>query len=171
MALAVPAQVRVRPMQPDDVPSIIHIERQSFASSWQPEAFYRELSNPTARYLVAESPAGEVVGFIGMWVVIDESHITTLAVQPEWRQRGIGRRLLAGLLLEGVRLGARRVTLEVRTSNTEAIALYRKFGFHQVAVIARYYHDTNEDALVMVLRGVDRVTVQERIRALAASGA
>jgi len=168
MALAVPARVRIRPMLPEDVPHIIQIERMSFASSWQPEAFYRELSNPTACYLAAESPEGEVAGFVGMWVVVDESHITTLAVHPDWRHRGIGRRLLAGLLLEGVRRGARRATLEVRTSNAEAIALYRQFGFRQVAIIARYYHDTNEDGLVMVLRGMDRLPVQERIRALVA---
>lgn len=171
MALVLPTRVRVRAMTPDDVPTVIHIERASFPTSWRPEAFHRELANATACYVVAHAPAAEVIGFGGMWLVTDEGHITTLAVHPDWRRQGVGRQLLAALLLEAVRRGARRMTLEVRAGNEAARALYEQFGFRAVAVLARYYRDTAEDALVMVLRGVDRLEVQQRIVRVASASA
>lgn len=138
------------PMAREDLDRVVAIERQSFPTSWRREAYERELLNPSARYLVAKVGRG-VVGYGGMWVIAPEAHITTLAVAPEHRRRGIGERLLSALLEAAEDMGAARVTLEVRESNAAARALYHKYGFEAVAYMRGYYPDTGEDAVVMWL--------------------
>ncbi len=90
-----------------------------------------------------------VCGYIGMWLIVDEGHITNLAVHPAYRRRGIGRLLLKSLIQAGKRYGLRRLTLEVRRSNLAAQKLYMEFGFTTVGVRSRYYLDNHEDALIM----------------------
>lgn len=142
--------VTISPMRAGDVEDVARVERQCFTTHWPVSAFLNELSNRAACYLVAR--AGDVVvGYAGMWLVMDEAHITTLGVLPEWRRRGIGERLLAELLLEARGRGAVRATLEVRVSNHAAQRLYDKYGFKTVAIRKGYYTDTNEDAMVMWL--------------------
>ena len=143
-------ELTIVPMARQDLDRVVAIERQSFPTSWQRDAYERELVNVNARYLVAKVGV-EVVGFGGMWVISPEAHITTLAVAPEHRRRGIGERLLAALLEAAADMGATRVTLEVRESNAEARALYDKYGFQAVAYMRGYYPDTGEDAVVMWL--------------------
>ncbi|MBA2264576.1 MAG: ribosomal protein S18-alanine N-acetyltransferase [Chloroflexi bacterium] len=147
--MALTARVVVGPMRPEDVPAVHEIERLSFSTPWPAHAFEQELKgNRLAHYLVAR--AGErIAGFAGMWLMVDEAHITTFGVHPDWRRQRIGRQLLLNLVELAVTIGAARMTLEVRPSNEAAQALYRTFGFEVVGRRARYYTDDHEDALVM----------------------
>jgi ribosomal-protein-alanine N-acetyltransferase len=160
--VALTARVVVEPMGLADVPAVHEIERLSFSTPWPAHAFEQELKgNRLARYVVAR--AGQrVVGFAGIWLMVDEAHVTTFGVHPDWRRQGIGRQLLLNLVELSVAIGARRMTLEVRASNGAAQELYRQFGFEVTGRRPRYYTDDGEDALVMttpalvdpVMRGV-----------------
>lgn len=147
--MALTARVVVDAMTTDDVYAVHEIERLSFAVPWPPYAFEQELrGNRLARYLVAR--AGDaVVGFAGIWLMVDDAHVTTFGVHPDWRRQGIGRQLLLNLAELSTAIGARQMTLEVRVSNEAAQALYRGFGFEVVGRRPRYYTDDGEDALVM----------------------
>lgn len=90
-----------------------------------------------------------IVGFAGMWLMLDEAHVTTIGVKRDLRGQGLGEVLFATLLDIAMQIGARRATLEVRVSNYPAQALYRKYGFHEEGIRRRYYSDDNEDALIM----------------------
>jgi ribosomal-protein-alanine N-acetyltransferase len=147
--MALTARVTIDPMRLADVPAVHEIERLSFATPWPAHAFEQELrGNRLATYLVAR--AGDaVVGFAGIWLMVDEAHITTFGVHPDWRRQGIGRQLLLSLAEVSTDIGARRMTLEVRVSNAGAQALYQAFGFEVAGRRPRYYTDDGEDALVM----------------------
>ena len=147
--MAVGLPVAVEPMRLGDVPEVIAIERLSFSSPWPAFAFEQELTaNRLAHYLVARVD-GRVVAFGGIWLMVDEAHITTFGVHPTYRRQGIGRRLLLGLADKAIELGSARMTLEVRVSNVVAQALYRSFGFEVAGRRVAYYSDDAEDALVM----------------------
>ena len=147
MAVGVP--LVVEPMRMGDVPAVLEIERLSFSSPWPAYAFEQELTtNRLAHYVVARSE-GRVVGFAGIWLMVDEAHVTTFGVHPDHRRRGVGRRLLLRLAELAIELGTARMTLEVRVSNAAAQALYRSFGFRVAGRRIAYYSDDGEDALVM----------------------
>jgi ribosomal-protein-alanine N-acetyltransferase len=147
MAVSVP--LVVEPMRLGDVSAVLEIERLSFSSPWPAFAFEQELTaNRLAHYLVARMD-GRVVGFGGIWLMVDEAHITTFGVHPDHRRRGVGRRLLLRLAELAIELGSARLTLEVRVSNEPAQALYRAFGFRVAGRRIAYYSDDGEDALVM----------------------
>ena len=153
--MALMAQVVIRPMTLDDVNAAHEIESLSFATPWPAYAFEQELrGNRLARYLVARS-TDALVGFAGIWMMVDDAHVTTISVHPEWRRRGVGRQLMRGLAELAVTLGARRMTLEVRPSNAGAQNLYREFGFEVVGRRPGYYSDNGEDALVMTTPDLD----------------
>jgi len=145
--------VNVRPTREEDLEQIQVIDQHSFNLPWPARAFRHELlENPHARLWTAEANSGEgavVVGVIVVWLIIDEVHIATIAVQPEFRRRGIGRRLLAAALQDALRSGCRNATLEVRAGNQAAQSLYRRFGFEVVGWRPRYYRDNQEDAILM----------------------
>ena len=147
--------IRIRTMSLLDVERVVQIDRLSFSLPWSERTYRLELTENSAAYLfVAELEyqlKQPIVGYVGFWFLVDEAHISTLAVHPEYRERGIGRRLLEEVLIEALRLGADLVTLEVRESNEGPIDLYEKFGFRVKARKARYYRDNHEDALLMVL--------------------
>jgi ribosomal-protein-alanine N-acetyltransferase len=140
--------VSVELMRRADVPVVSEIERRCYPTPWHENAYYTELANRSACYLVARLD-GQVVGYTGMWVIMDEAHITTLAVAPEHRGRKIGERLLIALLEEAILAGAARATLEVRESNVIAQKLYRKYGFREAAIRKNYYSDNQENAVIM----------------------
>jgi ribosomal-protein-alanine N-acetyltransferase len=147
--MAVASPLVVEPMRMADVPSVIEIERLSFNAPWPAYAFEQELTaNRLAHYVVARAD-GRVVGFAGIWLMVDEAHITTFGVHPDQRRRGVGRRLLLRLAEIAMELGSVRMTLEVRVSNGPAQALYRSFGFEVAGRRVAYYSDDGEDALVM----------------------
>lgn len=147
--MALTARVVVEPMRLEDVAAVHEIERLSFATPWPAHAFEQELrGNRLARYVVARA-GDRVVGFAGIWLMVDDAHITTFGVHPDWRRQGIGRQLLLALVDLSTEIGARRMTLEVRVSNEPAQALYHAFGFEIAGRRPHYYTDDGEDALVM----------------------
>ena len=145
----------VQPMRLEDIPRVIEIERQCFPSSWQPGAYQAEVNSSTSHYLVARL-RGLAVGFTGAWLIGEEAHITTLAVDPGFQQRGIGTRLLRALIDHAMVNGVNRISLEVREQNLPARRLYSRSGFQEVAYLRGYYRDTGDDAVVMWLK-IDRV--------------
>jgi ribosomal-protein-alanine N-acetyltransferase len=147
--VALTARVVIEPMRLEDVSAVHEIERLSFATPWPAYAFEQELrGNRLARYLVARA-GDRVVAFAGVWLMVDEAHVTTFSVHPDWRRQGIARQLLLSLVDLSVTIGAKRLTLEVRASNEAAQALYRSYHFDVVGRRPRYYTDDGEDALVM----------------------
>ena len=145
------ANIQIARMTYDDVLQVHALDRLCFSAPWDAMAYFRDLRNPSAYYLVAKE--GDcVVGFGGMWVVTDEAHVVTLAVQPEYRRHGLGRRLMEGLVAEARRRGATVVTLEMRVRNYAAQHLYKTLGFRLIAYRRQYYPDNNEDAAVMELK-------------------
>ncbi|MDZ5474446.1 ribosomal protein S18-alanine N-acetyltransferase [Bacillus sp. 31A1R] len=138
-----------RLMEERDIDQIIEIENQSFATPWSREAFENEIfKNQYAVYIVLEDE-GEIVGYCGSWIVIDESHITNVAVLPKHRGKKFGEALMKKMMDVSKEMGAISMTLEVRVTNHVAQSLYRKLGFQDGAIRKNYYTDNQEDALVM----------------------
>lgn len=128
---------------------VLAIERVSFPTPWTKAAFNHEImNNEFACYIVALD-GNKVIGYCGMWVIVDEAHITTLAVHPDYRRQGIAREMLKEMCNEALYRGCRRMTLEVRLSNHGAIKLYEKVGFVSCGLRPGYYTDTKEDAIIM----------------------
>jgi ribosomal-protein-alanine N-acetyltransferase len=120
-----------------------------FSAPWSEESFEKEIrENRLAFYIVAEIN-GIMVGYAGLWCIVDEGHITNVAVHPDFRRRGIGEALVSVLLDHTVRNGILSHTLEVRASNEAAITLYSKFGFQPAGFRKNYYEDNGEDAIIM----------------------
>lgn len=139
----------LRPMRLSDVEDVQAIEKGCFSVPWSREAFEREImENKCARYIVLERE-GRVIAYAGMWLVIDEAHVTNIAVHPGYRGLGYGERVTRALMRLAGELCMTWMTLEVRRSNLVAQSLYRKVGFVDVGVRKRYYEDTKEDALIM----------------------
>ena len=171
-------QTQLRPMTEADIAQVADIERESFPSMWPQTAYKRELANKIARYFVvtelregAEAPASTsgllgalkrvvggaeapqrseyLLGFVGLWLMVNEAHIVTIAVREEHRRQGIGERLLIAAIELAMDADQEVVTLEVRASNESAQQMYEKYGFTQVGLRKRYYTDNNEDAAIM----------------------
>ena len=138
-----------RRMTTDDIEQVLNVEKQSFTLPWSREAFFNELTrNQYAVYLVIEDE-GRIVGYCGTWIVIDESHITNIAILPEYRGQKLGEALLRKMIEISISMGVVRMTLEVRVSNHVAISLYEKLGFQKGGIRKNYYTDNHEDAYVM----------------------
>jgi len=134
----------------DDLSEVAALQRVSFTNAWGAEALQWELKNTdVARLYLMRSPGGRLVAYCACWMVFDELHINSLAVDTAWRRRGLARRLLIDVFRDAVGAGARSATLEVRQSNTAARALYEGLGFHVEAVRRDYYQDPREDALIL----------------------
>jgi len=165
-------------MHANDITQVMDIERESFPSMWPQTAYRRELQNKVARYSViteqSDQPPAEVngapglwgtirrivggeseeqeervLGFIGIWLLVGEAHIVTVAVREEYRRMGIGERLLIAAIETALEYDQEVLTLEVRKSNDAAQLLYQKYGFDRVGLRKRYYTDNNEDAVLM----------------------
>jgi ribosomal-protein-alanine N-acetyltransferase len=147
-------------MRAGDLDAVLEIERASFTTPWSRQAFLHELErNRVAGLWVARAErnraangASPLVGYLCLWVVVDEVHVTNLAVAPGWRGKGIGRHLLGTLLAYHRAAGARRAFLEVRPDNAWARRLYHGLGFQEVGRRRGYYVDTGEDALLLEAR-------------------
>ena len=141
--------VTFRQLTVEDLDAIYEIEQASFSSPWTKEAFLHELTeNPYATYLGLELD-GQLIGYGGFWLIIDEAHITNIAILPDYRGQKLGEALLKKMLDVIMKQGGMRVSLEVRVSNTVAQNLYRKLGFEQSAIRKGYYSDNHEDAIIM----------------------
>lgn len=136
-------------MEISDIVEVLVIEKTSFTSPWTKKAFIEELRNNSyAKYAVIEHD-NHVVGYCGMWVVMDDAQITTIAIKNEYRGKGLGEQILLHSMNVAKKLGATRVSLEVRVSNEIAKQLYKKLGFVPGGIRKNYYADNQEDALVM----------------------
>ena len=179
----------VEPMELEHLDQVRRIERACFPTPWPRNAYRREIEkNERARYLVvrttseaAPTPkrrqfpmslfslgrpeARDVVGYCGVWVMLDEAHITTIAVDPDYRRLGLGQLLIIQMARIALQAQATRMTLEVRMSNEGAQKLYRKYGFSDGGVRPRYYSDDFEDALIMRSEDLSSCDFAERMDA------
>ncbi|MED4455875.1 ribosomal protein S18-alanine N-acetyltransferase [Metabacillus fastidiosus] len=139
----------IRKMTIQDVDDIYEVEKRSFAVPWTKDSFYYELEqNLFSNYMVAEIN-GKIVGYCGLWVIMEDAQITNIAVLPEYRGKKIGETLLTFAKQLAFELSAERLSLEVRVSNYIAQSLYKKLGFSPGGIRKNYYTDNSEDALVM----------------------
>ncbi|MEN6325968.1 MAG: ribosomal protein S18-alanine N-acetyltransferase [Syntrophomonas sp.] len=138
----------IRKMTEQDLDQVMSIEKESFTMPWSRESYYNELSNEYATYLVCDI-AGKPAGYGGIWAVYEEAHITNVAVDPKLRMSGLGRALMQELENTVRRKRAERILLEVRPSNTAALAMYRSLGYIPTGLRKAYYSDNDEDAVVM----------------------
>lgn len=163
------SSLTIEPMTDADVKEVLRIEQQSFSTTWPSNAFYQELhENKLAHYYVGRI-GSRVAAYGGIWVILEDSHITTIAVAPEFRGKKYGEMLLLHLLDEAMTRGASWMTLEVRESNAVAQTLYRKYGFTTVSTRKGYYSDNNENALVMWAGNLKSDIYKNRICALRAA--
>lgn len=136
-------------LKPEDVDQVLEIERVAFPTPWSREAFMGELlQNSLAKYFGCWRE-GKLIGYAGMWLIIDEAHITNVAVHPDFRNQKVGEMIMLHLMAEALSRGAYKMTLEVRPSNLPARSLYARMGFEAVGRRKGYYSDTNEDAIIM----------------------
>lgn len=138
-----------RNLNEKDIDEILEIEHESFAMPWTKEAFHNELTQNKFAVYIGVEMEGKVIGYCGVWIVVDEAHITNVALLPQYRGRKLGEALMRQVMEVSSEMGARTMTLEVRISNDIAQSLYRKLGFQNGAIRKNYYTDNQENALVM----------------------
>jgi [ribosomal protein S18]-alanine N-acetyltransferase len=182
------AMPMITPMQPEDVDHFMTIERRSFHQPWSRHMYLMDLkTNPLATYLVMR-PAAEnegrlppILAYGGLWLMVDEAHIATIASHPDWRGCGLGHALILALIDVAAERGALRSTLEVRPSNVVARRLYEQVGYRWVATRRHYYQD-GEDAMIMTTPALQdpamqailvtqRAAAESRLRECFAEGA
>ncbi|WP_132748258.1 ribosomal protein S18-alanine N-acetyltransferase [Scopulibacillus darangshiensis] len=147
--MTITKSISIRPMTFEDIDQVMHVELSSFENPWTREAFENEVKNNRfATYLIAEE-GDKIIGYCGVWVIIDEAHITNIAILPDYRGNKIGEKLLKKAKLFAAMKRAKSISLEVRVSNHIAQNLYRKLGFREGGIRKRYYTDNHEDAIVM----------------------
>ena len=145
------AELVIRKATAEDVAQIEQIEKLCFATPWSYESLNHDIeNNPLAIYLVAEQ-AGEILGYVGTWMIYGESHITNVAVSPNHRRQHVGSLLIETLIQTMKNVGITSHTLEVRENNAAAQKLYAKYGFEAAGKRKGYYDDTGEDAIIMWL--------------------
>lgn len=143
-------KIKIRPMEKSDVDAVMKIEEKAYGEHhWSKDSFYGELSNDLAHYYCAFDTENNLVGYAGSWLILDEAHITTIAIEPEQKRKKIGEALLNAILQTCYKNEIKYITLEVRVSNIQAISLYEKYGFKSLGTRKGYYQNNNEDALIM----------------------
>jgi [ribosomal protein S18]-alanine N-acetyltransferase len=136
-------------MNIENIDDVVNIEQLSFRIQWSKDAFKMEIEkNKCAKYRVLLKE-DKVIAYGGMWIVVDEAHITNIAVHPDYRGIGLGNAIVEDMINLARSLNILAMTLEVRISNTPSIKLYSKYGFKEVAKRKEYYTDTKEDAIIM----------------------
>ena len=142
--------IYITQMKQEDIDSVVKIESQAYGEHhWAKASFYDEMNNNLAKYYCAKNSDGELIAYAGTWAIIDEAHITTIAVKPEFMRRHIGEALIVKIIEDCYKAKIKYLTLEVRESNIPAIGLYKKYGFSSLGTRKGYYQDNNEDALIM----------------------
>ena len=143
-------EIYVNPVQKEDVNKVVDVATNAYGQHhWSKDSFYTEINNKIAKYYTARMPNGDITGFAGCWHIVDEAHITTVAVSKEYRRKHIAETLIVKLLEDCYNEFIKYITLEVRVSNIPAIKLYEKYGFKSLGTRKGYYQDNNEDALIM----------------------
>lgn len=140
--------ITFREMVPEDAAGVEAVEKESFAIPWSRQSFWEEAANERTYYLLALEEE-VIIGYAGTWIIEDEAQITNVAIAPRYRGQGIGTRMMAEIIQAAKQRGAVRMTLEVRPSNTAALALYTAFGFKSAGRRPHYYQDNGEDAIIM----------------------
>lgn len=135
-------------MTSKDIDGVFEVEKNCFEHHWSKESFKKELINENARYLVAKL-GGKIVGYVGIWLILDEGHITNVAVHNDYRGQKIGDKLVQSLVNLCKENNINSMTLEVRVSNIVAQNLYKKYGFKLAGIRKEYYSDNKEDAMIM----------------------
>ena len=144
------SEIKICPMIKDDIESVIKIEEEAYGKHhWSKTSFYDEMSNNLAKYYVARTFDEEIAGYAGTWHIIDEGHITTIAVRNDYLRNHIGEALIQKIIDDCYIDKIKYLTLEVRVSNIPAIRLYEKYGFQSLGTRKGYYQDNDEDALIM----------------------
>lgn len=178
----------IQPMRIQDIPEVLQIERACFSMPWSAHAYRYEIEENTLSWYIVARPApakmgrgvvgkllalrpgaqarAPVIGYGGFWMMVDEAHISTLAVAPSHRRRGVGELLLLTMIEEAERRGAATVTLEVRVSNLPAQHLYEKYGFTVQGRRVRYYSDNGEDAYIMTTPALRLESYRKTLSAL-----
>lgn len=142
-------QLNIRKATKEDIDQIVTIEKVSFSSPWTKETFLEEFTNNLLAYYSVVELKGEIVGYTGMWIILDEAHITNVAIHPKVRGLKLGELAMRYLMGIAKYHGAKRMTLEVRESNKIAINLYYKLKFKEHGYRKNYYSDPVEDAKIM----------------------
>ena len=138
-----------RKMERADIAALVEIEQLSFPTPWTEDIFLHELEGNAYSHYIVLLMGDTVVGYCGSWIVLDECHITNVAIHPSYRGKGLGNELMERLLADCVEEGVCLVSLEVRRSNTIAQSMYEKYGFTKGGIRKNYYTDDGEDAIVM----------------------
>ena len=146
---------KISKMTKEDVPVVVKLEELSYGEHhWSSDSFYNELQNELARYYTAKNESGEIIGYIGFWLIFEEAHVTTLSVHPDFRNQKIASALIDAMIGCCYKNMVKFITLEVRVSNVAAISLYEKFGFASVGIRKGYYQNNNEDAMIMFTNNI-----------------
>lgn len=148
-------KINVIRMTNDDVDEVFHIEELVHPDHhWSKESFYNELANKLAYYYCVKDEENKILGYIGLWHIIDEAHVTTLAVHPDYRKQQLAQILLTQAIEDCYKDMIKYITLEVRESNIPAIMLYEKFLFESIGMRKNYYQDNNENAIIMFTQNI-----------------
>ncbi len=164
----VASAVRIVPLRRRHLRHVVQIEEANYPRPWSSTVFLSEIAQRRSRRYTVATIGPLVVGYCGLMVVAEDGHITTLTVDTAWHRRSIGTVLLLDQARAAATLGVRHLTLEVRTSNFSAQALYRRFGFAPVGVRRNYYPETGEDAIVMWARDIDSADYAQRLAGIEA---
>ncbi|MBV5260756.1 ribosomal-protein-alanine N-acetyltransferase [Synechococcus moorigangaii CMS01] len=149
--------LQLQPLTVHQLPQVLELDQLCFGGLWSREGYLRELESPNSTLLIVPAPQNQdlLLGLGCLWAIVEEAHITIMAVHPEVQRQGFGQLILFGLLRDAWLRGLERATLEVKASNGRAIALYEKFGFKVAGRRKGYYQDTGEDALIMWRKGLN----------------
>ncbi|HSA06996.1 MAG TPA: ribosomal protein S18-alanine N-acetyltransferase [Candidatus Gastranaerophilales bacterium] len=159
--------IKIRKMHKKDIDQIMKIESVSFGNFyWTREAFATEIENNIGYYFVAEAENEQIIGYCGFWLILDEAHVTTIAVHPKYRKQGLGEKLLQKMLETGYEKEAKWFTLEVRASNVSAQNLYYKYKFKSLGLRRKYYQDNEEDAMIMWTENIWESSFRDHLKNL-----
>ena len=147
------SNLEIREFNINDIEELYEVELTSFTDPWSKESFKDELNNEIAHYLVG-SINNKIIAYIGAWFILDEAHITNVAVKSDFRRQKIAKQLITAFIVLAKKHQITSITLEVRASNIPAQSLYQQFGFEKQGLRKRYYADNNEDAIIMWLRNI-----------------
>lgn len=141
--------LKIRKMRVEDLERVLEIERTSFPNPWSRSAFLYEIESDVSYPWVIEME-GKIVGYSVHWLILDEAHLSNIAIDPSLRRKGLGRFILEKVIESAKKMGAKFLTLEVRVSNASAISLYTKMNFKVVGIRKNYYSNPVEDAFIMM---------------------
>lgn len=142
----------IRAMDINDLERIVELEQLLFTSTWDVSDFMYEILENQFSYNYVLEVDGQIVGYVGIWIMYEQSQITTVGIDPHYQGHGYGRMLMEEMIALAISQGCEVMSLEVRVSNHKAISLYKSLGFENQAIRKNYYQDNHEDAYLMVKR-------------------